>query len=86
MGGVTVGDGEKTKEEKEGNRYPPHVKSPLTFGVHPKRTQSKTATHTATNQKGHKATTNGTKRYQNHIHLANEKSFGHQIFIITDEI
>ena len=27
-----------------------------------------------------------TKRYQNHIHLANEKSFGHQFFIIADEI
>jgi len=27
-------------------------------------------------QNGHKATT---KRYQNHIHVANEKSFGHQI-------
>jgi len=25
-----------------------------------------------------------TKRYQNHIHLANEKSFGHQFFLITD--
>jgi len=49
MGGVTVGDGERTKEEKGGNRYPPHVKSPLTFGVHPKRTQ----TETATIQNGH---------------------------------
>ena len=28
-----------------------------------------------------------TKRYQNgHIHLGNEKSFGHQIFIITAEM
>jgi len=34
-------------------------------------------------QNGYKTTT---KRYQNHIDLANEKSFGHQIFVITDEI
>jgi len=38
---------------------------------------------TATKQNGHKVTT---KRYQNHIHLANDKSFGHQVVIITDEI
>jgi len=30
--------------------------------------------------------TTATKRYQNHIHLANEKSFGRQFFIITDDI
>jgi len=49
--------------------------SPSAEGVHPKRPQTKTATKRPQSE-----------RYQNHIDLANEKSFGHQIFIITDEI
>jgi len=53
---------------------------------------SKTATtKTDTNENDHKPkqlqTKMATKRYQNcHIHLGNEKSFGHQIFIITAEV
>ena len=31
MGGAITGDGEGTKEEKEGDRHPPHVRSPPTF-------------------------------------------------------
>jgi len=31
MGGAETGDEEGTDEEKEGDRHPPHVRSPPTF-------------------------------------------------------
>jgi len=46
---------------------------------------------TATNQNDHRlkrpqSDHKAIPKVQNHIHLANEKSFGRRIFIITDEI
>ena len=62
--------------------------------MHVSKGNARRTSKTATNQNGHNPkrpqTKTATKRPQsdtkNHIHLANEKSFGRRIFIITDEI